>query len=132
MPGMARDIGLREADALANMMGADARRIDDLVGDVGEIKGDMRTLRADSARTANGVEQLQQSMVVLSRHAVLMETQSAEIAGLRAKSDLLDTRLRLVEADMPALKETRVLTMRAMTGVVALVGLAVIGLVIVK
>jgi len=89
------------------MLGADSRRIDDLVDNVGEIKGDVRTLKADASRTANGVEQLQQSMAILNRHAVVMETQSAEITMMRAKHDALDTRVRIIENDMPALKDSR-------------------------
>lgn len=128
----ARSFSEREADALANMMGADSRRIDDLVGDVGEIKGDMRTLKADSARTATGVEQLQQSMVVLSRHAVLMETQSAEIASIRAKHEKLDTRVQVIEKDMPPLKEARAWMTRGILMVLCGVGLALLTLVIRK
>lgn len=128
----ARSFSEREADALANMMGADSRRIDDLVGDVGEIKGDMRTIKADSARTATGVEQLQQSMVVLSRHAVLMETQSAEIASIRAKHEKLDTRVQVIEKDMPPLKEARGWMTRGILMVLCGVGLALLTLVIRK
>lgn len=128
----ARSFSEREADALANMMGADSRRIDDLVGDVGEIKGDMRTIKADSARTATGVEQLQQSMVVLSRHAVLMETQSAEIASIRAKHEKLDTRVQVIEKDMPPLKEARGWMTRGILMVLCGVGLALLTLVIGK
>lgn len=128
----ARSFSEREADALANMMGADSRRIDDLVGDVGEIKGDMRTIKADSARTATGVEQLQQSMVVLSRHAVLMETQSAEIASIRAKHEKLDTRVQVIEKDMPPLKEARAWMTRGILMVLCGVGLALLTMVIRK
>lgn len=120
----------READALAAMMGADARRIDDLVGDVGAIKGDVRTLTAESHRIGTGVEQLQQSMAVLSRHAVLMETQSAELVALRSKGEGLDGRLRAVEAEIPPLKEARGLVVRAVLLVLGSVGLAVLALVI--
>lgn len=102
-----RDLAQREADALASMLGADSRRIDDLVDNVGEIKGDVRTLKADASRTANGVEQLQQSMAILNRHAVVMETQSAEISIMRTKHDALDSRVRDIERDMPALKDAR-------------------------
>jgi chromosome segregation ATPase len=107
MPPIPRDLASREADALASMMGADSRRIDDLVDSVGEIKGDVRALKADSSRTANGVEQLQQSMAILNRHAVVMETQSAELSIMRTKYDGLDSRVRLIEHEMPALKDTR-------------------------
>jgi chromosome segregation ATPase len=106
-PPVPRDLAQRETDALASMLGADSRRIDDLVDSVGEIKGDVRTLKADASRTANGVEQLQQSMAILNRHAVVMETQSAELSTMRSKYDGLDTRVRNIELEMPALKDSR-------------------------
>ena len=120
----------RETDALANMMGADSRRIDELVGDVGAIKGDVRGLKSDTQRIGSGVDQLQQSMAVLGRHAVLMETQSAEISSLRTKHDGLDTRIRVIEADMPALRETRSAILRGVFVVLGVVGMAVLALVI--
>lgn len=127
---MPRDLSEREADALAAMMGADARRIDDLVGDVGAIKGDVRTLTAESHRIGTGVEQLQQSMAVLSRHAVLMETQSAELVALRLKGEGLDGRLRAVEAEIPPLKEARGWAVRGVLLVLGIVGAAVLALVV--
>ena len=120
----------RETDALASMMGADSRRIDELVGDVGAIKGDVRSLKSDTSRIGSGVDQLQQSMAVLGRHAVLMETQSAEISSLRIKNDGLDTRIRVIELDMPALKEARAAIVRGVFVVLGVVGLAVLALVV--
>jgi chromosome segregation ATPase len=111
------------------MMGADSRRIDDLVDSVGEIKGDMRALKADSSRTATGVEQLQQSMAILNRHAVVMETQSAEISTMRTKFDLLDGRVRDIERDIPALKDARADIKKAVwivLGLVIAAGMALI------
>ena len=43
VPGAA--LGRSEADVLAGMMGADSRRVDVLVSDVAEVKGDVRALR---------------------------------------------------------------------------------------
>lgn len=125
-----RDLSEREADALASMMGADARRIDGLVGDVGEIKGDMRTLKADTARTVSGIEQLQLSMAAVGRHTVMVENQNAKLDALHAKHDALDSRVRTVELDMPQLKEARNLGVRGVLLVLSIVGLAVLALVI--
>lgn len=120
----------READALASMMGADSRRVDVLVGDVGDIKGDVRSLKSDTSRIGSGVEQLQQSMAVLNRHAVLMETQSAEINAVRTEQRLMDSRLRVVETALPALTETRAWVTRGMLAALTMVLVAVVGLVI--
>ena len=127
-----RDLSEREADALASMMGADSRRIDDLVGDVGEIKGDMRILKADTGRAVSGIEQLQLSMAAVGRHTVLMESQSAKIDALSAKHEKLDTRLLTVERDMPGIKETREDVRKALWIVIAAVIVAGLGLILVS
>lgn len=127
-----RDLSEREADALASMMGADSRRIDDLVGDVGEIKGDMRILKADTGRAVSGIEQLQLSMAAVGRHTVLMESQNAKIDALSAKHEKLDTRLLTVERDMPGIKETREDVRKALWIVIAAVIVAGLGLILVS
>lgn len=127
-----RDLSEREADALASMMGADSRRIDDLVGDVGEIKGDMRILKADTGRAVSGIEQLQLSMAAVGRLAVLMESQNAKIDALSAKHEKLDTRLLTVERDMPGIKETREDVRKALWIVIAAVIVAGLGLILVS
>ena len=127
-----RDLSEREADALASMMGADSRRIDDLVGDVGEIKGDMRILKADTGRAVSGIEQLQLSMAAVGRHTVLMESQNAKIDALSAKHEKLDTRLLTVERDMPGIKETREDVRKVQWLVWAAVIVAALGLVLVS
>ena len=113
-------------------MGADSRRIDDLVGDVGEIKGDMRILKADTGRAVSGIEQLQLSMAAVGRHTVLMESQSAKIDALSAKHEKLDTRLLTVERDMPGIKETREDVRKALWIVIAAVIVAGLGLILVS
>lgn len=125
-----RDLSERQADALASMMGADARRIDDLVGDVGEIKGDVRTLKADTARTVSGIEQLQLSMAAVGRHTIMVENQNAKLDALNAKHEALDSRVRNVELDMPPLKEARAAIVRGVLMVIGVIGLAVLALVV--
>lgn len=55
-----------------------------------------------------------------------------EIEKLQAGDVKADERLKLIEVEMPGLKETRNWVTRAMVGVVGFVGLAVIGLVVLK
>lgn len=135
-PTMAFDSGraaqelAREHEALANMQGADSARVDNLVKDVGQIKGDIGTLKADMGRVGTGIDQLQQSMAVLSRHAVLMETQASDIATLGRETGALDQRLRAVEVVMPQLQEVRGDIRKGMIFVVAGVAAAVLALVI--
>lgn len=124
-----RELTQREADVLTNMMGADSRRIDDLVDNVGEIKGAVHILKSDSDRIGQGVEQLQQSMTVLNRHAVLMETQRAEINTMVGKYDKLEARVRDIELDMPSLKDSRADVKKAVWIIVSAVMIAVLALV---
>ena len=120
----------REHEALASMQGADSRRIDSLVSDVGEIKGDMRSLMGGVDRLGSGVEKLQESMAAFQRHAVIVETQSSDIASLRRESAILDKRLRDVEVVMPQLQEVRGDIRKGMIFVIAGVAAAVLAQVI--
>lgn len=119
-----------EADILAGMMGADSRRVDALVSDVGQVKGDVRALRGDMGHITDGIGELRGAMAVLSRHAVLMETNAAEMAQMRSAHLLMDVRVRAVELEMPGLKEARASIMRGVFGLVALVGIALLMLVL--
>lgn len=119
-----------EADVLAGMMGADSRRVDVLVSDVAEVKGDVRALRGDMEHVTDGIGELRGAMAVLGRHSVLMETNAAEMATMRTAQGALDTRVRAIELEVPGLRETRAWIVRGGLGVVALVCLALLGLVI--
>ena len=127
-PGSA--LGRSEADVLAGMMGADSRRVDVLVSDVAEVKGDVRALRGGMEHVTDGIGELRGAMAILSRHSVLMETNAAEMAAMRASHGTLETRVRAIELDVPGLREARSWIVRGALGVVGLVCLAVIGLVI--
>lgn len=115
----------RQAQALANMMGADSRRIDELVGDVGEIKGTV-------AGVKDGVDELRNALAVLVRHDVQMEHNRQAADALRAKVEIIDGRLHAVESALPPLVEMRAWAVRAMLGVLGVIGLALLGLVLVK
>ena len=119
-----------ETDVLAGMMGADSRRIDGLVDSIGEVKGDVRALRSDVGHVADGIGELRGAMAVLGRHAVLMETNAADMKKLREDQADLDSRVQEIEVQMPGLMETRSAVMRGLWAVVGLVGVAVVGLVI--
>lgn len=138
---MQPSLSTREADALANMMGADSRRIDGLAHDLGEVKGTVQGIRSDMGHVSKGVDELRGAMTVLSRHAVLMETVVTDISTLRASASELDKRIRaseaetdrrlkLIEVDMPLLRMVRDWTTRGVIGVVVVVAMAVLALVI--
>lgn len=61
-----------------------------------------------------------------------LERAFEEITKSRTTCEKCDERLRTVELDMPGLRETRGWVLRLMLGVVGVVGLAVVGLVIIK
>lgn len=122
----------REHEALANMQGSDSRRIDSLVQDVGEIKGDMRSLMGGVDRLGSGVEKLQESMAAFNRHAVSVEHQASDIATLRRETAGMDNRLRDIEVVLPQLQEVRGDIRKGMIFVIAGVGAALLMLVIKK
>lgn len=93
-------------------------RVGALEGAVGEIK--------------SAVKSIDQSLQSLAR----LETRHAETRdGLsRAFADIEDheSRLRTVEGEMPTMKLTRTWTLRGVVAVVAVVGLALVGVVVAR
>jgi outer membrane murein-binding lipoprotein Lpp len=122
----------RQTQALANMMGADSRRIDDLVENVGEIKGDVQAVKGKVDGVASGVDELRSAMAVLVRHDVQMEHNRAATDRLAADVQKLDDRMSAVEVQMPALIEMRGWGVKAILAVLGVVGLALLALVVAK
>ena len=128
----ARDLSEREADALASMMGADSRRIDDLVGDVGTIKGSVVALKEGVSEMKDGINELRGAMTILSRHSIALERSAEDHSKTTAELARMDTRIRAVELDMPGIKETREDVRKVQWLVWAAVVVAVVGLVLVS
>jgi len=126
------EVARRQAEALGNMMAGDSRRIDSLVGDVGTIKGEVSAVRSDVARVGAGVDELRGAMTIMSRHQVMMEGLVSDNRGIRESVAKLDARVDLIEGDMPGLRELRTWAVRGILAVAGLVGLAVVGLVVVR
>ena len=126
------EVARRQAEALGNMMAGDSRRIDSLVGDVGTIKGEVSAVRSDVARVGAGVDELRGAMTIMSRHQVMMEGLVADNRGIRESVAKMDARVDLIEGDMPGLRELRTWAVRGILAVAGLVGLAVVGLVVVR
>lgn len=61
-----------------------------------------------------------------------LERAFEEIAKSRTACEKCDERLRTVELDMPGLRETRSWVLRLMLGVLGVVGMAMVGMVVVK
>jgi len=112
------------------MAGAESRRVDQLVNDVGTIKGDMHAVKGEVGRLGEGISKLNDSMVALNRHSLLLETQQTTNVEREREHVLLDGRVKAIELEMPALKEARSDYRRVMLGVLAMVGLALLALVI--
>ena len=119
-----------EADVLAGMMGADSRRVDDLVQDVGSIKGDVREVRSGLAGLVKGVDQLTSAMAVLVTHEVKMQHASAEQTLMRADVANHDLRLQSIERKVGGWDEARLWLIRAGLLVLSTVGLAIVALVL--
>jgi hypothetical protein len=126
------ELARRQNEALANMMGADSRRIDSLVGDVGTIKGEVTGIRSDVSRVGAGVDELRGAMTVLSKHQVTMEGLVTDIRATRDAQYAMDARMRLMEVQIPPLVEARTWAVRGILMVLGVVGLAVLGLVVFK
>ena len=114
-----------EADALANMLAADSRRVDALTQDMGEVKADVRVVRS-------GVDELRSALAVLVKHEVRMENQASDFAELRSQVIATDQRVQVIEHAMPQLIETRKWTMGAVLAVAGAVGVALLALVVNK
>ena len=127
---MSARIERSEADVLASMMGADSKRVDDLVQDVGSIKGDVRSVRSDLAGIVKGVDALTSAMAILVRHDVQMGHNSAEVATMRSDLTGHDQRLQCIERKVGGWDEARLWLIRAGLLVLATVGLAIVGLVL--
>ncbi len=61
-----------------------------------------------------------------------LERAFEEIGKSRAACERCNERLRTVELDMPGLRETRSWVLRLMLGVLGVVGMAMVGMVVVK
>lgn len=80
------------------------------------------------AKSTNQLAQLE------IRHAETrdgLERAFDEIGRIQTSDKEIDTRLKLIEVEMPGLKETRSWVLRAMLAVLSVVGLAVVGLALV-
>lgn len=115
---------------LADMMGADSRRVDDLVLDVGSIKGDVREVRSGLAGVIKGVDQLTSAMAVLVRHEVQMGHNSSQVSSMRADLDSQDLRIQAIERKVGGWDEARLWLIRAGLLVLSTVGLAIVALVL--
>ena len=122
----------REHDALAAMQGAESQRVDLLVQDVGEIKGNVKTLQGDVSRVNTGVDRLMDSMTGLNRHAVQMETHASTLSNIAADQKDLESRTSVIEKGVPNWERTSKMVDRGMLAVITAVGMALLGLVLIK
>lgn len=124
----------RDISALAQAIAVDSGRIDGLVEQVGYVRGTVE-------KVDGKVDELRSAMAVLVKHEVLMEQQRLSVADLRdshrasiveAEKDRedMDRRLKVVEAEIPPLKEARAWVVRGLTLVVTAVLVALLALVV--
>ena len=112
------------------MMGADSKRVDDLVQSVGTIQGDVREMRTGLSGVIKGVDQLTSAMAVLVTHEVKMQHASSELVILRADVASHDQRLQSIERKVGGWDEARLWLIRAGLLVLSTVGLAIVALVL--
>lgn len=119
----------REHQALAGMTGADSARIDALVGDVGQIRGNVQVVHAKVDSVATGVNELRDALAVLVRHDVQMQHHSAAAQALRTDMDGIDKRVQTVEKQIGPVVELRAWVIGAGLAALGVVGLAGLALV---
>lgn len=125
-PETAYSMAQRETDSLAAMMGADSKRIDGVVQDIGAIKGDVAAVRGEMGHVAKGVDSLRDALGVLVRHGVVMEQHAAAVTKMQDEQRSHDSRIKSLEVRAPGWDENRKWTIAAILAVVGLVGLAVL------
>lgn len=122
----------RQAEALATMMTSDSTRIDALFKDMGSVRGTVELVHGKVDSVAAGVSKLTDAMEVLVKHEVKMEHNAAEVRELRMAQSDQEKRLQAIERKVPGWDELRVWVIRAGLGVIAVVGLALLALVVAK
>jgi len=119
----------RETDALANMMAADAVRIDRVTDEMGDLKDSMQDVRGAVSRLVDGVDELRKALAILVRHEMRMERLESMGADTRIWQATADKRLATIEILMPQFIEARSLLVKGVVGLLAAVGMSVLLLV---
>ena len=91
--------------------------------------------REDRGRSAGIAKSTNKLAQLEIRHAETrdsLERAFDEIAGLHKVDKENDMRLKLIEIEIPGLKETRSWVLRAMLAVLGVVGTAMVGMVVLK
>jgi hypothetical protein len=125
-------IARRQAEALGNMMAADSRRIDGLVEDVGEVKGDVKGVRSDVIRMAESIDKMQGAMTAFAQHAIRVEHMDDHYKALDLRVNENRADISKLKEVMPGLVEARDWQVLMLKVVIGAVAAAVLGLVIVK
>ena len=131
-PEAAFSLQARQTEALANMMASDSTRIDTLFKDVGDMKGDVRAVRAKVSDVADGVDKLRDALALLVKHDVAMEHSAVAMKAVAGDIKDHDERLQAIERKVPGYDELRGWVIRAGLGVLGVVGMAIILLVMNK
>jgi predicted RNase H-like nuclease (RuvC/YqgF family) len=119
----------REHEVLAGMTGADSRRIDHLVVDVGEIKGTVSAVKEQVSNVANGVNELRDALTVLVKHDLRLQHSDGQVTALREATAELDKRVHVLERQIGPVVEMRSWVIGGGLGILALIGLALAKLV---
>lgn len=120
----------REHEALANMTGADSRRIDKLVGEVGTMGGDVKAVKEKVDGVAAGVNELRDALTVLVRHDVQMQHNTAEAQALRKETAEIRADVQTLKEQVGPLVETRKGLIVLASAVAVTILLAIVGLVL--
>jgi predicted nucleic acid-binding Zn-ribbon protein len=122
----------KEIDALAKMMGADARRIDDMVSRLSEATGEVKVIHHKVDEVRSGMDKLADAISIVVKLDIKHQAVETQITAHQILLNKLDDRVDTLEKDHPKLMETRDWVVKAIVGTVGLVLMALAGLVIAR
>jgi len=103
-----------------------------LAGEIGELRATAKATDAKIDDMRSAIIKLTEAMTAVVRLDVEFKQHSLAMNMLQTKQDLLNSRIDIIDRDMPGLRELRGWVVRALSVVIGVVGIAIIGLVVVR
>lgn len=135
----ADELARRQNYHLGKLMEGDSRRIDDLVGDVGIVKGRVEAVHGTVQAINRNVDKLSDAMAGLVRYEIQLQHHDKVAIAMQARQvkaeerqDATDRRVSDLERRIGPVEESRGWTVQGFGIVLGLVLVAVVGLVLIK
>ena len=135
----ADELARRQNYHLGKLMAGDSKRIDDLVGDVGIVRGRVEAVHGTVEVISRNVDKLADAMAGLVRYELKLEHQDKVAAAMELRQreadmrqDATDRRVTELERRIGPVEETRNWTVQGFRVVLGIVLAAIVGAVLVK